>query len=209
MIRVLIADNYPLSLNGISAILKKEFGKIQIYETDNIRKADKLAAGTKIDLLILAQSEIGKNSLSQVRRLKNSYPDVPILVMCIYPESTFTYKVIKAGASAYLSRNCDIPEFVDAVEKLLSGQDYISVAAAKNLIEKISKQQKKANIDQLSTRELQILKLIAAGKPNKTIAQETRLIRTTISTYRKRILQKLHLKNNIQIARFAMEHQLV
>lgn len=209
MIRVLIADNYPLSLNGVSAILKKEFEKIQIYETDNIRKADKLAAGTKIDLLILAQSEIGKNSLSQVRRLKNSYPDVPILVMCIYPESTFTYKVIKAGASAYLSRNCDIPEFVDAVEKLLSGQEYISVAAAKNLIEKISKQQKKANIDQLSTRELQILKLIAAGKPNKTIAQETRLIRTTISTYRKRILQKLHLKNNIQIARFAMEHQLV
>ena len=206
-IRVLVADNYSLSRYGIVNFLRKEYEKIQISEAENFQKVDDLLSERKFHLLILGQSEVGKNNLSAIRRIRNSYAHLPILVLCIYPESTYTYKIIKAGANGYLNRNTTTANFKSAVKNLLTGKDYFSEVALKVLIEKTRKQ-KKSSIEELSQRELQILKLMAAGKSNQTISQETKLVRTTISTYRFRILNKLGLKNNAQLIKFALENNI-
>lgn len=206
-IRVLVADNYPLSRNGIVNLLRKEFEKIVISETDTIQNIDLFLSEKKYNLLILSQSEVGKNFFSTIRKIKNSYTELPILVMCIYPESSYTYKVLKSGAAGYISRNSGINEFKTAVKNLLTGKEYISTSALMSLMEKTRKQ-KKLSIEQLSARELQVLKMLAAGKSNKTITQETKLVGSTISTYRLRILKKLGLKNNAQLIKFALDYNL-
>lgn len=206
-IRVLVADNYPLSRNGIVHLLRKDYDKIIISEADTFHKIDRLLFDKKFNLLILSQSEVGKNHFSTIRRIKNSYPNLPILVMCIYPESSYSYKILKSGAMGYLSRSSGINEFKTAVKYLLAGKEYISSNALMSLMEKTRKQ-KKLSIEQLSNRELQVLKLLAAGKSNKTIAQETKLVGTTISTYRLRILKKLGLKNNAQLIKIAIDYNL-
>ncbi|MBN8694683.1 MAG: response regulator transcription factor [Bacteroidetes bacterium] len=207
-IRILVADNYPLSRNGIVHLLRRDYDKIIISEADTFHKIDKLLFDKKFNLLILSQSEVGKNHFSAIRRIKNSYPELPILVMCIYPENSYSYKVLKSGAMAYLSRSSGINEFKTAVKYLLAGKEYISSNTLLSLMEKTRKQ-KKLSIEQLSSRELQVLKLLAAGKSNKTIAQETKLVGTTISTYRLRILKKLGLKNNAQLIKIAIDYNLV
>jgi len=206
-IRVLVADNYPLSRNGIVNLLRKEFEKIVISETDTIQNIDLFLSEKKYNLLILSQSEVGKNFFSTIRKIKNSYTELPILVMCIYPESSYTYKVLKSGAAGYISRNSGINEFKTAVKNLLTGKEYISTSALMSLMEKTRKQ-KKLSIEQLSARELQVLKMLAAGKSNKTITQETKLVGSTISTYRLRILKKLGMKNNAQLIKFALDYNL-
>ena len=209
MIRVIIYDNYPLYRAGVINLFKKEFTGVQIYVAEDMQTLDKLLAEKKINLIIYSQSDIGKSCYSSVRKLKNSYPELKIVVTCIYPESSYTYRVLQSGAACYLSRKCSTPVFVQAVKTVLAGEQYIFPSAAKDLLEKLHKKKKKVLIETLSDRELQILKLIAAGKSNKSIATEKRLKRTTVSTYRARILDKLKLKNNIQLARFAIEHHLV
>lgn len=209
MTRVILYDNYPLYRTGVANLLKKEFEGIQVYLADDMQTVDKLLAEKKIHLIIYSQSDIGKSCFTAVRKLKNSYPAIKIIVTCIYPESSYTYRVLKSGASCYLSRKCSIPVFVQAVKTVLAGEEYILPSAAKDLLEKVHKKKKKVLIENLSDRELQILKLIASGKSNKSIATEKRLKRTTVSTYRTRLLEKLKLKNNIQLARFAIEQHLV
>jgi DNA-binding NarL/FixJ family response regulator len=163
----------------------------------------------RFDLLLLALSHPGKNTIELLRTLKQKYPAMPVLVMCIYSESVYGYRALSNGASGYLMRETTVNDLVAAVKKILNGDSYISSSLAQNMLSKINTRAKVSSVELLSNRELQIAQLMASGKKANTIALETKLSVSTVGTYRKRIFNKLEMRTDAELIRFAIDNALV
>jgi DNA-binding NarL/FixJ family response regulator len=207
--KILIADNYPLSRFGLVNLFHPYFPDYKIREADNEESIFNCINKEKLKLIILAISHPGSNAIGLLQKIKSLHKETPVLIICIYPESLYGLRALKLGASGYLSRESPVSEMVVAVKKILSGGIYISPSLAENLAGKLSKDINKPSHELLSDRELQILQLIASGKTAKKISSELFLSVNTISTYRARILSKLNLKTNAELARFAIENAII
>jgi two-component system invasion response regulator UvrY len=128
--------------------------------------------------------------------------------LSMHPENQFAVRVLKCGASGYMTKESAPDELVGAVKKVLAGGRYVSDALAENLAAGLSASQK-APQEMLSDREFQVLRLIASGKMVTNIARELSLSVKTISTYRSRILEKMDMKNNAELMHYAIQHRLV
>lgn len=208
MIRILVSDSHALNRTGMVTILKSEYKKAIITELEHIKFVSENLKSKKFNLVIISYPDIGKDCLKAIKKLNNSYPNQAILLMCPYPEVAYTYRAIKVGAYGYLNIGCGISDFLQAVKTIIGGKKYVSAVGAKNLIENIKQKSTEKSTLLLSSREIQVLKLIAEGKSNKSISEETNLVKSTISTYKKRIMKKLELKTNFQLVRYAMENQI-
>ncbi len=127
-------------------------------------------------------------------------------MLSMHPEEQYAVRVLKAGASGFLNKESATEELVAAVRKVLSGRKYITASLAEKLAEGASDNSNKPLHDLLSDREMQVFHLIASGKAVSEIAEQISLSVNTISTYRSRILEKLSLKNNADMTRYAIDH---
>jgi len=209
MTRILVADNYPLSRLGVALTLKDAFKKTVVLEASNSKEVYGLLKRNPFHLLIIAISQPGKNAIDLLKNVKAKYPKLPVLILCIYPESLYAYRALRMGASGYISRESSSADLIKAASKLLEGGSYVSSALAENMVSKLNKKVNISSHELLSDRELQVLQLMALGKTAKTIANEVNLSVSTIGTYRQRILNKLDLKTNGELTRFAIENALV
>lgn len=209
MLRLLLADNYPLHRLGVCTVLKEQMPKIEIAEVSDTKNLMKQLSLKKFDLLILALSHPGQNNIDLLRNIKLKYSKTPVLLICIYPETIYGYRALSAGASGYITREIDLNELVQAVKKILKGHCYVSSALAQNMVSKINKRSNKSSLELLSNRELQILQLMAAGKKTNLIAAETNLSISTVGTYRQRIFTKLEMRTDAELTRFAIDNALV
>ena len=160
-------------------------------------------------LVILDITMPGRSGLEVLKEIKRSRPKLPVLVVSMHPEDQFAVRVLKAGASGYMTKESAPEELVGAIKKVVNGGRHISASLAELMAAYISVDTRRPPHELLSNREFQVMRLIASGKTVSAIARELSLSVRTVSTYRTRILEKMGMKNNAELMRYAIQHQLV
>ncbi len=151
----------------------------------------------------------GRSGLEVLSEIKKFCPNLPVLVLSMHPENQFAVRVLKRGASGYMTKESVPAELVGAIKKVLAGGRYVSAALAEKLVSYLAADTEKPPLELLSDREFQVLRLIASGKPVSEIAKELSLSVKTISTYRARLLEKMGMNNNAELMYYAIQHRLV
>jgi DNA-binding NarL/FixJ family response regulator len=172
-------------------------------------EVEKKAREEKWDLIIMDMSMPDKTGLDVLKQLRMEGIKIPVLILSIHPENQYSLRILKAGGHGYISKNCLHADFIHAVKTTLSGKKYMSADMMEQLASRLDGSTDKEQHELISDRELQVLKLIANGKTVSEIANELSLSVATISTYRRRLLEKINLKNNAELALYAINNHLV
>jgi DNA-binding NarL/FixJ family response regulator len=209
VIRVLIADDFPILRRGLKEILMRELDGVTCGEAGNGEQVLDQIQSHDWDLLILDITMPGRGGLDVLRNLKALRPKLPVLVLSMHPENQYGKRVLKAGASGYMNKECAPEELMKAVGKLLGGGRYVSPALAETLALDLSRDDGRPAHETLSDREFEVLRKIASGKTVGQIAEELHLSVPTVSTYRARILEKMSLSTTAELMRYALSNHLV
>ena len=147
----------------------------------------------------------GRNGLEFLKQLKPNHPKLPVLVLSMHAEEEYALRSLKAGASGYLTKETAPDLLVEAVTKVLRGRMFVSDKLAERLAFSLNPDRPRSLVEQLSDRELETLKLLAAGRTITDIGNQLGLSVKTVSTYRTRTLEKLGMRTNAELLRFAIE----
>jgi len=209
VIRVLIADDHPLLRSGLTHVLQKEPDFCPPGEAENSDQVIEKIKEKPWDVVVLDIAMPGRSGLEALSEIKKLRPGLPVLIMSMHSEEQFAIRSIKAGASGYLNKNEAVPELVRAIRRILSGRKYVSAAFAEVLAKAIESGEERPLHETLSDREYHVVCRIAAGKSVSEIAEETALSVKTISTYRTRALEKMGMRTNAELTRYAIRSGLV
>lgn len=209
MIRIVIADDHSIVRRGLRQILTEGFTGAHIEEVGDAEDLVKKVSNEDWDVVISDMSMPGRSGLDALQQIKQMKPSIPVLILSIHPEEQYALRVLKAGASGYLSKDLAPDELVTAVQKVMLGKKYITPSVAEKLASVLGKDKDKPLHEYLSDREFNVLKLLAGGKSVTEIADSLFLSVTTVSTYRARIMAKMGLKNNAALTLYASEHGLL
>ena len=210
MIQVMLADDHSIVRAGLRRIIEETEDIVVMSEASNGREAIRLAHENLPDVAIIDISMPDLDGLEVTDRLLSDYPHLPILVLTMYEEAQYAIKAIEVGAKGYLTKKSAPEQLVEAIRKVVDGQLYITEQAAEALALRVAKKsQDRSLLDTLSTRELQVLRRLALGHTNREIAEAYCISIKTVDTYRYRLLKKLNLRNNAELARFATKNKLV
>jgi two-component system invasion response regulator UvrY len=207
MIKVLIADDHAIVRRGLKQIIVEEPDMIVAGEAQSATEALELARHCESDVIILDISLPGRSGLDVLKELRHAYPKLPVLILTMHPEEQFAVRAFKAGAAGYLTKESAPEELIQALRKVAGGGRYVSPALAERLALRVANHEQPPH-EILSDREYQVLHFIAIGKTVSEIAKQLSLSVKTISTYRSRVLEKMHLKNNAELMRYAVTYQL-
>lgn len=202
-------DDHEILRRGLREILAETFQKLVIGEATNSREALELALTQEWSIILLDINLPGHSGLELLEELKRLRPQTPVLVLTAYSEEEFAIRSLKLGASGFLNKSQTSVEVVAAVKKVLAGGKYVSATLAERLASNLYSDVVNAPHEELSSRELQVLQMIAKGKAIKEIAAELALSDKTVSTYRNRIAKKMGLATNVALTRYALKHLLV
>jgi len=209
MIRVLIADDHAVVRQGLKQILGDTPEMVVAGEaTTGQEVLDKVRAEAW-DVVILDISMPDHSGLDILKQLRSERPKLPVLVLSMHSEDQYAMRVLKAGASGYLTKDSAPDELVKAVRKVVSGGRYVSAFLAEKLAFEIGTDSNRLPHETLSDREFQVLRGIAAGKSVTEIAAELYLSPKTVSTYRARLLQKMNLTTNAELIHYAFQNHLI
>jgi DNA-binding NarL/FixJ family response regulator len=203
--RILVADDHEIFREGLKRIVATSADMTVVDEATNGRELISMVRDNDYDMVILDVSMPGRNgndALGEIRLIK---PKLPVLVLSTHTDEQNALRAYKSGASGYLTKGTPSGELLDALHKISLGQKYVSAALAESLVNGLSAPDTRDLLDTLSTREYQVMSLIASGKPVGKIAVELALSVKTVSAYRANILRKLNLENNSELTRFVIE----
>lgn len=209
MVRILVADDHPIVRAGLKQILADTTDMVVADEASNGQEVLDKVWGNDFDVLLLDISMPGRDGLDVLKQLRSARPELAVLVLSIHPEEQYAARVLREGASGYLTKQSAPEELVAAIRKISRGGKYVSSSLAEKLAFDLRIDAEKPLHQALSNREYGIMRMIASGKTVKEIAQQLSLSPKTISTYRSRILEKMNMKSNAEITRYAIENQLV
>ena len=207
-IKVLVADDHEIVRQGLKTIISECLDLSIVGEAENGNQVLKIVKKTKVDVVLLDFDMPGKNGLDTLIELKALYPKLPVMILSIFPEDHYGTRFLKAGASGYLQKSSATDQLIDAIRKIFNGGKFISSALTDKLVTGLNKDNEQFLHESLTDREFQVFRLLSTGKKLKEIADELCLSINTISTYRSRILQKMDLKNNADIVRYAINNGL-
>ena len=207
-IKVLVADDHEIVRQGLKTIISECLDLSIVGEAENGNEVLKIVKKTKVDVVLLDFDMPGKNGLDTLIELKALYPKLPVMILSIFPEDHYGTRFLKAGASGYLQKSSATDQLIDAIRKVFNGGKFISSALTDKLVTGLNKAKEQFLHESLTDREFQVFRLLSTGKKLKEIADELCLSINTISTYRSRILQKMDLKNNADIVRYAINNGL-
>ncbi len=208
MLRILIADDHPIVRQGIGQLIAKTADMIVADEASNGSEVLDKVRASHCDVVLLDISMPGLHGLDIIRQLKKESPRLPILILSMHSEEQYAVRAFRAGASGYLTKQSAPDELLAAIRKVSIGGKYVSSSLAEKLASDLEIGTGKLPHETLSNREYQVMLMIAAGKTVAEIAEELSLSVQTISTYRARILQKMRMKNNVELANYAIKNQL-
>jgi DNA-binding NarL/FixJ family response regulator len=209
MIRVLIADDHVLVRRAIVHMLKAERDICVAGEASDSAEALRLALETEHDVFILDLGMPGRGGVDVLATLRAQRPRAAVLVLSMYDEREFGVRVIKAGAAGFVAKSSAPEELVRAVREVAGGGRYISPALGRYLAEGVCQQERERPHEELSERERQVFGGLTVGKSITEIAADLSLSVKTVSTYRARVLEKMQLRHNADIVRYAVANGLV
>ena len=206
--RILVVDDHASVRRGLQEILRETVGALEFGHASGRMDALELVRGGKWDLAIIDLNLQGHHGLDVIRLLRDEQPGLHVLVYSVHAEEQFGLRAIRAGADGYLTKDRPAEEIAKAVRAILGGGQYISLELAELMVEAV-KGGSRTRLEALSNREHQVLRLLSSGKSPTQIGAELNLSAKTITTYRARILEKLRLKTNADLVRYALENHLL
>jgi two-component system invasion response regulator UvrY len=209
MIKILIADDHTIVRDGLKQIIANAAGLVVTGEAANGQETLDLIRKNNFDVILLDITMPEKDGLAILKQLKREKIELPVLVLSMHPEEQYAVRVLKMGASGYLTKASASDELIKAIKKISTGKKYISDSLAEKLALDLDIDTEKLPHEYLSDREFQVMCMIASGKTVTNIAEELSLSVNTISTYRVRVLDKMKMTSNSELTRYAIESQLV
>ncbi len=209
MIRILIADDHAIVRKGLKQLILDEFPSATVEEVGDVESLIKQVIKTSWDILICDISMPGRSGVEALHQVKQISPQLPVLIMSMHPEDQYALRVLKAGASGYLSKDTVHEELINAIRTIRLGRKYITPSIAEKLASAYGSDNGKQLHENLSDREFDVFKMIAAGRSVSEIAAQLSLSATTVSTYRSRILEKMVMKTNADLTRYALENHII
>ena len=208
MVRILAIDENAIVRRGLKELLADEIEDMTFGEARG-RDALDLVRKRDWDVILLDISMIDTSGLELLKQLRALRPKTPLLAISVCADDQFAVRVLRAGAAGYIQKDCMPEEMAQAVKKLLKGGRYVSTRLAEKLAQNLEGDPARAPHELLSDREFEVMRMIASGKSVTEIAESLSLSVKTVSTYRARILEKMRVKNNAEITRYAIFHGLV
>lgn len=206
--RVLVADDHPILRKGLRQILTDE-ADIVVDEVGTIPALREYMARGAPDVLVLDVNMPGGSGLEVLGEFLKLYPKMPILILSVHPEEQAGVRAMLGGAKGYLSKEAAPERLVEAVRKLRAGGRFVSPELAEAMADYLQRPDgERRPHEALSEREFAVFRLIAAGKGPSEIAEMLHLSPKTVSTYRSRILEKMHMTTNADLTRYMVEHGL-
>lgn len=210
MIDVLVVDDHALIRKGLKQILEDTHDIRVTGEAETGMQAITMAHENRYDIILLDITLPDKYGIDILRQLKLQCSNMPILILSMHPEDRFAMRSIKAGAAGYLSKQSAPAQLVTAIRQVASGRKYISIELAEQLVNELTHDGlHEVSHKILSNREYQTLCLMASGKSLSEMAEIMSVSAKTVSVYRARMLEKMHLKNNAEAVRYAINHHLI
>ncbi|HSS71202.1 MAG TPA: response regulator transcription factor [Casimicrobiaceae bacterium] len=207
--RVLVVDDHAVVREGLKRVLARMEGPVHVGEAANASEALKLVRESSWDCALVDIAMPGKTGLELLRDLLREQPDLPVLILSMYPEEQYAVRTLRAGASGYLTKESAAEQLLVAINTILRGDKYLSPRMATQIASAVSGPGGRAPHEDLSDREFMVLRLISSGATAGEIAKRLSLSVKTVSTYRSRILRKLHLDNTAQLIAYAVKSGLV
>ncbi|WP_340075444.1 response regulator transcription factor [Leptobacterium sp. I13] len=209
MIKVLVADSHPIVQAGVAAVLNNS-KEVQISGTvSTTSELFSFLAKKKPDIILLEMDIPEVNGVTALRKIKKEYPEVKVLMYSGQPEDVYAISTLRAGASGYLAKTADTALIADAIKKIVGGGVFITNELAQRLAVDETTNKPRRFFRKLSTREIEVLKLLAAGKRNKHVAEELDLNEKTVSTYKARLMRKLNVDNLVDLLQQAKALELL
>ena len=209
MIKILIADDHPVVRKGLKEIIEVT-PDISVHgEASNGQETLEKVRKSDFDIVVLDISMPGRSGLDVLKQLKSEKPELSVLVLSMYPEEQYAVRVLRAGASGYLTKESAPEELLAAIRKASIGRKYISASLAEKLAFDLEIDAERPLHETLSDREYEVMWMIASGKTVKEIGEELCLSVKTVSTYRSRILEKMKMKSSAELIHYALKDGLV
>ena len=209
MIRIIIADDHEIVRRGLKQIVAEVPDMAVAGEASDAPGVLALVRKKDCDVLILDITMPGRSGIDVLKELRQKCPKLPVLILSMHSEDEYAVRVIKAGAAGYMTKRSAPKELIGAIRKVVGGGKYVSMSVAEKLAAALSQGAVKSLHENLSDREYQVMCMIAEGKRLSEIADELSLSEKTISTYRARILEKMRMRKNSELIRYAVQHKLV
>ena len=209
MIKILIADDHAIVRKGLKQILSGTHDMVVAAEAGSGHEVMEKIGKGDYDLVVLDIAMPGRSGLDILKEIKSQKPKLPVLILSMYPEEQYAVRVLKAGASGYLTKESAPDELIKAIRQISYGRKYVSSSLAEKLALDLEVDIEKPPHEALSDREYEVMCMIASGKRIKEIAKRLSLSEKTISTYRSRILEKMGMKTNAELTHYAIKNKLV
>jgi two-component system invasion response regulator UvrY len=210
MIKVLLADDHSIVRAGLRRIVEESGDMVVVAEAADGQEAIQQAHETMPDVAVIDISMPGMDGLEVLSQLRSYYAKLPILILTMHEEEQYLVRAIGAGAMGYITKRSAPEQLVKAIRKVHAGGRYLTEEAAESLALRVASGVRGLSpLDPLSNREIQVLRSLALGKTSREIAEGYNISVKTVDTYRCRLLQKLNLRNNAELTRFAIQNRLV
>ncbi len=206
---ILIADDHAVVRRGLREILADALPDADFSEASDGDEVLSRLGKSQTSLLVLDISMPGRSGMDVLRDVKHQFPRLPVIILSYQPEEQYAVRCLRAGAAAYISKESASEELAFATKKILGGGRYISSSQAEKLIANLDEPTDKPLHEALSDREHEVMKMIAAGVPLTEIGERLHVSVKTISSYRARIMEKMQMKSNAELTRYAMTHSLI
>ena len=207
-IRILLVDDHAIARNGVRLMLGTADGICVAGEAGDAQQAIKLLTTEQFDVALVDITMPGKNGLDLLKAMRSNWPRMAVLMLSTYAEDIYAVRALKLGAAGYLTKDVPTAVLVEAVRKAAAGGKHVSAAVVDKLASLIGGSGG-GDHELLSNRELEVLKLIAAGESLVKIGEALHLAPNTVTTYRSRILEKMAMSSNAELTRYALEHGLI
>ncbi|MBA2351805.1 MAG: response regulator [Burkholderiales bacterium] len=209
MIRILVADDHAIVREGLKQILVGVEDMHVGGEACTGKEALAKIRESSWDVVLLDISMPDKNGIDTLKQIRQERPDLPVLILSMFPEDQYAVSLLRAGAAGYMTKESAPSQLVNAIRKVAQGKKFISGTLAETLALELGGDIAKPAHESLSEREFQIFCKLAVGQTASQIAEELFISVKTVSTYRSRILQKMKMKTNADLTYYAIKSGLV
>jgi two-component system, NarL family, invasion response regulator UvrY len=206
---ILITDDHAVVRRGLREILADSLEGATFSEAGNADEALRLLARQAASILVLDINMPGRSGLDLLKDVKRVYPRLPVIVLSVQSEDQYALRCLKAGAAAYINKDSAPEELAQAARKVLGGGRYVGAGLAEKLVTILDDSNGKARHEMLSDRELEVMLMIASGVSLTEIGVRLHVSAKTVSTYRARLLDKMQIRSNAELTRYAVAHNLI
>ncbi len=207
--KILIADDHAIVRRGMKQLLLEQYPFATIGEAANAEQLVAEVMDNEWDVVVCDMNMPGRSGLDALQQIKEIKPKLPVLIMSMYPEDQYALRVLRAGASGYLGKETIHDDLVKAIETVRTGKKFITPGIAERLADAVGAGSVSSPHEMLSDREFDVFKQLATGKSISEIAAKLSISSTTVSTYRSRIMEKMNMRSNAELARYAIENNLI